>query len=71
MEERGSPSVRDVITKLKSDGTFDNFRKSCVSSIENEVCVRIILLVPDYIMCITCSLAWPYPLTRRALSLAI
>ena len=45
MEERGSPSVREVITKLKSDGTFDNFRKSCVSSIENEVCVRIILIV--------------------------
>ena len=39
MEDKGLPTVGDVITKLKSDGTFDNFRKSCVNSIENEVCV--------------------------------
>ena len=38
MEDKGLPTVGDVITKLKSDGTFDNFRKSCVNSIENEVC---------------------------------
>lgn len=37
MEDKGLPTVRDVITKLKSDGIFDNFRKSCVNSIENEV----------------------------------
>ena len=39
MEDKGVPTVRDVITKLKSDGTFDNFRKSCANSIENEVCI--------------------------------
>ena len=38
MEQRKLPGVRDVITKLRSDGIFDNFRKSCVNSIENEVC---------------------------------
>jgi len=38
MEDKSLPTVRDVITKLKSDGIFDNFRKSCVNSIENEVC---------------------------------
>ena len=50
MEDRDLPTVRDVITKLKSDGTFDNFRKSCVNSIENEVCA--FMRGPEYGACV-------------------
>ena len=38
MEQLGSlPSVDAVLGKLKSDGTFDQFRKTCLAAIEAEV----------------------------------
>ena len=38
MEQLGAlPSADTVLNKLKSDGTFDQFRKTCLASIEGEV----------------------------------
>ena len=38
MEQLGTlPSAEAVLNKLKSDGTFDQFRKTCLASIEAEV----------------------------------
>ena len=31
------PMVDEVLTKLKSNGTFDQFRKECLASVEAEV----------------------------------
>lgn len=40
MEQLGAlPSADAVLDKLKSDGTFDQFRKTCLASIEAEVSV--------------------------------
>ena len=53
MEQLGPlPSVDAVLNKLKSDGTFDQFRKTCLSSIEGEVTIictfkHVILLYPS------------------------
>ena len=44
MEQLGVlPTPEAVLNKLKSDGTFDQLRKSCLANIEAEVCkiVRI------------------------------
>jgi hypothetical protein len=35
--EDSLPSIQDVLDRLKSDGTFDQFRKVCLSAIEEEV----------------------------------
>ena len=41
MDEMGAlPAPDTVLNKLKSDGTFDQFRKSCLSALESEVGVR-------------------------------
>ncbi len=41
MEQLGPlPGPDTVLNKLKSDGTFDQFRKSCLAAIESEVCCR-------------------------------
>lgn len=38
MEELGPyPTVDEVLNKLKSNGTFDQFRKACLASVEAEV----------------------------------
>ena len=38
MEQLGSlPAPETVLNKLKSDGTFDQLRKSCLAAIEEEV----------------------------------
>ena len=40
MEQLGAlPSAEVVLDKLKSDGTFDQFRKTCSAAIEAEVSV--------------------------------
>jgi len=40
MEQLGTlPSAEAVLDKLKSDGTFDQFRKTCSAAIEAEVSV--------------------------------
>lgn len=31
------PSVEAVLDKVKSDGTFDQFRKTCLAAVEAEV----------------------------------
>ena len=31
------PSVEAVLDKVKSDGTFDQFRKACLTAVEAEV----------------------------------
>ena len=31
------PSVETVLDKVKSDGTFDQFRKTCLAAVEAEV----------------------------------
>ena len=31
------PSTEAVLDKVKSDGTFDQFRKTCLASVEAEV----------------------------------
>ena len=31
------PSVDEVLNKLKSNGTFDQFRKTCLASVQAEV----------------------------------
>ena len=31
------PSVETVLNKVKSDGTFDQFRKTCLAAVEAEV----------------------------------
>lgn len=42
-EEGCFPSVDEVLNELKSNGTFDQFRKTCLASVEAEVRVfRII-----------------------------
>lgn len=33
------PTVDEVLNKLKSNGTFDQFRKTCLESIEGEVSI--------------------------------
>ncbi len=35
--EESLPSAYAVLDKLKSEGTFDKFRKTCLSAIEEEV----------------------------------
>ena len=35
------PLVQDVLERLKFDGTFDQFRKTCLSAIEEEVSIFI------------------------------
>ena len=40
MEQMGTlPSAEAVLDKLKSDGAFDQFRKTCSAAIEAEVSV--------------------------------
>ena len=33
------PSAEAVLDKVKSDGTFDQFRKTCLAAVEAEVCL--------------------------------
>lgn len=37
MEADALPSIQAVLDRLKSDGTFDQFRKKCLAAIEEEV----------------------------------
>ena len=47
MEQLGVlPSPEAVLNKLKSDGTFDQLRKSCQATIEGEV-IFFFLVRPD------------------------
>lgn len=48
------PSAEVVLDKVKSDGTFDQFRKTCLAAVEAEVDVNIYALLP---------LLLPFPLT--------
>lgn len=36
-EARNFPTIDDVLSELKSNGTFDKFRKSCLASLQAEV----------------------------------
>lgn len=36
------PSAEVVLDKVKSDGTFDQFRKTCLAAVEAEVNVNLI-----------------------------
>lgn len=36
-KDHSLPSVDSVLNKLKSDGTFDQFRRTCLSHIQGEV----------------------------------
>ena len=56
MEELGPyPTVDDVLTKLKSNGTFDQFRKACLASVEAEVGTANLCFI-------TLTLPWGYAL---------
>ena len=51
MEQLGAlPGADAVLNKLKSDGTFDQFRKTCLASIEAEVAICPGLIVNQLCM---------------------
>ena len=37
MDDLQLPSTEVVLNKVKSDGTFDQFRKTCLAAVEAEV----------------------------------
>ena len=37
------PTVEAVLDKVKSDGTFDQFRKTCLAAVEAEVWSNLII----------------------------
>ncbi len=45
--EESLPSAYAVLDKLKSEGTFDKFRKTCLSAIEEEVSSWNILIIKN------------------------
>lgn len=39
MATQTEPSLQNILDRLKSNGTFDQFRKMCLSAIEEEVII--------------------------------